>query len=242
MKNLFLAIMTASTVGLLGYGSVACAAPVPPVKLGDSGWIMDFNPAQVTDVITTGFAGNKPKKGTISLTKAFANSGEIDIKFIELNPATADHFGLRVQSLTETIKNTSTNMKLTGFSMELIDPNPVLTEGDPGGNILGENDNVDDNHPGFAHFHKDTGQTFAPFTPTADVDKSKKITLTGGAIDPGQSATWKGIGIHQIEEKAQQRNFILRETATLVPVPLPAALPLFMSALGFGGIVLRRRV
>lgn len=64
---------------------------------------------------------------------------------------------------------------------------------------------------------------------------SSLFVLTGGTIGHGKSANWVGIGIHQIEEKRQQRSFTLRETATLVPVPLPAALPLLLSGLAIIG-------
>ena len=215
-----------SLITLLGNVNTAWSATV---KLGDSGWLINFDDTKVIGVTTSGFKDGDKQTGGIKLTKSFAATGEIDIKFIEVNPALADGFGLRVKSLAETIKNTSNNMKLTGYTLELIDPNPELVDGDPAGNILGKNDNVSGNHPGFAHFHKDTGQTFAPFTPNPNPAgigalQGKKITLVGGTIGAGQSADWTGIGIHQIEEKAQQRNFILRQTAVFAPVPLPATL------------------
>lgn len=217
------------------------------VNLGESGWMIDFDDTMVKNVAITGFMGDNKKTGTVSLTKEFAASGEIDIKFIEIDPASADEFGLRLRSLSEKIKNTSNNMNLTGFKLELIDPNTVLTAGDPAGNTRGVNSHVTGNHPGFAHFHKDTGQTFTPFTPnpnpggTGAPQQGNKITLNGGTIGPGLSSDWAGIGIHQIEEKMQQRNFILRQTATLAPVPVPAALPLLLSALALIGMSLRRR-
>ena len=221
------------------------------VNLGESGWMIDFDNTKVKDVATTGFTGGDKKTGTVSLTKEFAASGEIDIKFIEIDPASADEFGLRLSSLSEKIKNTSNNMNLkmnlTGFKLELIDPNTVLKGGNPAKKMRGINRNVAGNHPGFAHFHKDTRQTFAPFTPNPNPggngapQQGAKITLTGGTIGPGLSADWGGIGIHQIEEETQQRNFILRQTATLAPVPSPAALPLSLSALALIGMSLRRR-
>lgn len=234
----------ASLLSPLAYVSDVWAATV---NLGDSGWLIDFDNTKVKNVTTTGFTADDKKTGTIKLTKEFAASGEIDIKFIEIDPASADAFGLRIRSLSEKITNTSSNMNLTGFTLELIDPSPVLTKGDPDGNMPGVNRFVSGTHPGFAHFHKDAGQTFAPFTPTPNpgstgAPQGKKIVLTGGTLGPGKSADWTGIGIHQIEEKMQQRSFILRETATFAPVPLPAAFPLFLSGLAIIGMSVRRRI
>ena len=248
MKTIFRVLVFSMPCLIIFLGNVNTAWSAT-VTLGESGWLIDFDNTKVTGVTISGFAGDDKKTGGIKLTKSFAATGEIDIKFIEVNPALADDFGLRVKSLAETIKNTSNNMNLTGYTLELIDPNPELVSRDPAGNILGKNDNVVGNHPGFAHFHKDAGQnkdagqTFAPFTPNPNPAgigalQGKKITLVGGTIGAGQSADWTGIGIHQIEEKAQQRNFMLRQTAVLAPIPLPATLWLIgtgaVALLGFG--------
>ena len=217
--------------------------------LNDSGWMIDFDKDKVTVVDITGFKKVKDepdaiKEGAIILVKKFGTAAAIDIKFIEKVPATANSFGLRVKSLSETIKNTS-KLNLTGFTFELIDPNSVLTKV--------ENDAVTGTHPGFAHFHKDTGQIFPGsagdpgFTPEPNPAatgalQDEKITLTGGKIGAEKSSDlWVGIGIHQIEQKGQQRNFILRQTPILTAVPLPAALPLSLAALALIGTSLRRR-
>ena len=61
---------------------------------------------------------------------------------------------------------------------------------------------------------------------------------------------WKGIGIHQIEELNQQRNFILRETPFAVappppfstpPIPEPETYAMLLAGLGLMGAVVRRR-
>jgi hypothetical protein len=247
----FMLCLIANVLFCLGYAGSTFAATK---DLGNTGWYAEFDGAKVKDA--------KFEGTTFTVIKEFADLTPIDIKFIEKNPAAADDFGLRI-TLNETVKNTSQNINWKSFGLELIDPNPVLIAGDPNGNILGKNDNVATNHPGFAHFHKDPGQTFTPFTPDpnpndnpatggiARPQQGKVITLTGGnGINAGDMKDWKGIGIHQIEEKAQQRNFILRETPfkdavpppfAVSPIPEPETYAMLLAGLGLMGVVVRRR-
>jgi PEP-CTERM motif len=222
--------------GIGGYtGSTEAATQ--SFALGNTGWMAEFDDTKVKN---PNFAGT-----VFSVTTEFAFE-PIDIKFIEKLPADADASGLRI-TLNETVKSLSQITGWKGFGLELIDLNPVLTTGDSNGNILGKNDNVMANHPGFAHFHKDPGQTFAPFTPTPNPQgagapqQGRMITLVDGTFYPGATNDWKGIGIHQIEEKNQQRNFILRETPSIPPIPEPETYAMLLAGLGLLGFMARHR-
>ena len=186
----------------------------------DTGWAILFDDAQVTNPTFAGMAGGT-YQGKLSMKKVFKDVKPIDIQFIELprDVSADDNFGLRI-TLNETIMNMS-GADWTGFKLELIDTNPVLTGA--------ENDSVSGAHPGFAHFHNlapDGAQAFPPFKLKGPKNPPKIYELVEdtGRFKNGETRDWTGIGIHQIHEKAQHRNFILRETPTAIPEPATFAL------------------
>jgi hypothetical protein len=207
----------------------------------DTGWNARFDDAKVTNPSFAGIATGR-NEGTFTVTKTFNDLNSIDITFLERADAPADAFGFRI-TMGETVRNRS-GVDWKDFHLELIDPNVILVEDDPNGDIPGKNRFVSDDHPGFAHFHKDAGQTFPPFTPNPnppDVGglQGKMITLSGGTFANGQDREWKGIGIHQIEEKGEKRNFTLRQTPTILE---PSTLALLgIGALAMLGYVWRRK-
>ncbi|SCX63487.1 PEP-CTERM sorting domain-containing protein [Nitrosospira sp. Nsp1] len=256
-KRFMLCLMANVLLGLASSSSTWAATK----DLGNSGWIVEFDDTKVKGVEFTPTEGPRapntqitPKSaGTLKLTKEFAGLEPIDLKFIEKSPAAADHSGLRI-TLNETVKNTSQTIDWKSFGLELIDPNPVLKLNQNGNNVLGESKHAVENHPGFAHFHKDADrEAFLPFTtPPGDIGDQlgKVITLTGETFARNSMRDWKGIGIHQIEELNQQRNFILRETPFAVappppfstpPIPEPETYAMLLAGLGLISAVVRRR-
>ena len=200
----------------------------------DTGWAILFDNAQITNPAFAGVAEGT-YMGKLSLKKVFKDVKPIDIQFIELpRDVSADNnFGLRI-TLNETIMNMS-GVDWTGFKLELIDTNPVLKAAD--------NDSVSDAHPGFAHFHNltpDGAQAFPPFKLTGPKNPPKIYELAEdtGKFKDGETRDWTGIGIHQIHEKSQHRNFILRETP--IPVPEPASFALVGAGLLALAFLLRR--
>lgn len=196
----------------------------------DTGWRISYDDQQVFGV---GFTGNATgnNKGTLQIDKVFKNTlGPIDIKFMEIAPAAADSFGLRI-TLNENVHNQS-GSNWTGFNMQLVDTNALSDQATSG-------------HPGFAHFHPDSGGYLAPpfslvgsdpANPTGN--KAKSLTFGNGLFVDSSARAFQYFGIHQYEDMGVKRDFILREAA-LVPEPATFA------SLALGGsaalLIARRR-
>jgi hypothetical protein len=201
----------------------------------DTGWAILYDNTQVSNPVFVGSAGGT-FQGRLTLDKRFDNANllPIDIEFIE-RPASVsapDHFGLRI-SLTENVTNNS-SMPITAYEMRLVDNNPVLTDA--------VNDSVDSSHPGFAHFHNltaDGAQNFNPFTLQGPRNPPAVYNLGQGTLpSDNDPRNWTGIGIHQIHEQGQHRNFILRQSPN---IPEPAALALLGLILASTGLLRPRR-
>jgi hypothetical protein len=217
-----------SVFGIAGYTGSTWAA-VKTVALGDTGWSAQFNDKEVTDLRFTPKAGIS---GVLNVTTEFPDLTPVDILFIEKEKAAKDDDGLRI-TLYETVKNTHPGTNTwQGFPMTLIDTNPELKPAD--------NANVKEGEPGHAHFHINPGQTFPPFTLEFDPEKhygQKFISLIRGEFPAGDTHTWTGIGIHQIEEQGRQRDFIFRAS----PVPEPETYAMLLAGLGLLGFMARRK-
>lgn len=231
-------------VGVVSVAGSAKAMPVDfPLKDGafDTGWKATFDDAQVKN---PGFAGAGAGRSRVfSVDEIFTSLNPIEIKFSEINKAADDDFGLRL-TMKKNVTNSS-KVDWAAFKIELIDTNPVLTEPPipPRPRRPNDNDSVSDFHKGFAHFHnqaQDGAQAFPPFKNPAKPNSVNAYDLTGGIFkDDGHTETWTGIGIHQIEAKGQQRNFVMKETPS--PVPEPATLLLWGTTIAGLGLTARWR-
>ncbi len=206
----FKAYPLACAVGIVGFalyaGSASAATVVCPLKDGtrDTGWSITFDDTQVT----CSFVGNAAparNKGTLKLTLKIANKNAIPIQFVETAKAAANSFGLRI-TWNLTLNNQFQTLK--GIRGRALDNNAVLEDD--------INQFVEDDHPGFAHFHQD-----AAFVPNSfgaaecDCESEPNFKVVGNALVRAPStATVNGIGVHQIEQQGFTRSF----TVTVSPL------------------------
>ncbi|MGH8433290.1 MAG: hypothetical protein ACRERX_02150 [Pseudomonas sp.] len=169
----------------------------------DTGWSITFDDALVSNCVFTGNPGEGRNKGTLSLTLKIADRTPIPIQFVQESAAAEDSFGLRI---TWDLTLDNQFQLLRGIRGRALDPNDELDED--------QNQFVADAHPGFAHFHQDAFFNPGPFVGAADCDCESrhdfKVRVEEGTFAAGSVGTVTGIGVHQIEEQAQQRNFSVR--------------------------------
>lgn len=178
----------------------------------DTGWSITFDDAQVSNCVFTGNPGEGRNKGTLSLTLKIADRTPISIQFVEEVAAAEDSFGLRI---TWDLTLDNQFQLLRGIRGRALDPSDELDED--------QNQFVADEHPGFAHFHQDATFNPGPFAGAADCDCESrhdfKVRVEQGTFAAGTSGTVTGIGVHQIEEQGQQRNFTVRVEPLRAEVP-----------------------
>ncbi|WP_044873030.1 hypothetical protein [Pseudomonas sp. LFM046] len=194
-------------ISIVGAGLYATPAHAGVCELADgsrdTGWSIVFDDAQVSNCVFTGNAGDGRNKGTLDLTLTFVDGNPIPIQFVQEAAAAADSFGLRI---TWNLTLNNQFELLRGIRGRAFDDNPVLDDK--------ENEFVADIHPGFAHFHQDGTFNAGPFVGAADCDceSDRDFRVRGpepGAFAAGTSGTVSGLGVHQIEEQGQQRNFTI---------------------------------
>ncbi|MBS7724128.1 hypothetical protein I0D68_02370 [Pseudomonas lalucatii] len=87
-------------IGIAGAGLFAGPASAGTCELADAnrdtGWLLTFDDAQVSNCVFTGNAGTGRNKGTLDLTLNVANAKPIDIGFVQAVAAAEDSFGLRI--------------------------------------------------------------------------------------------------------------------------------------------------
>ncbi|WP_271407962.1 hypothetical protein [Pseudomonas sp. Q1-7] len=192
-------------ISITGVGLYASPAHAGICELADgnrdTGWSITFDDAQVSNCVFTGNAGEGRNKGTLDLTLRFVDANPVAIQFVEETAAAADSFGLRI---TWNLTLDNQFQLLRGIRGRAFDGNPKLDDDD--------NEFVADEHPGFAHFHQDGTFNPGPFIGASDCDcesdRDFKIrTKEDGLFAAGTVGTVSGLGVHQIEEQGQQRNF-----------------------------------
>ena len=167
----------------------------------DTGWSITFDDAQVSNCVFTGNPGDGRNKGTLSLTLKFVDPNPVAVHFVQEAAAAEDSFGLRI---TWNLTLDNQFQLLRGIRGRAFDENQVLDDDD--------NEFVADIHPGFAHFHQDGTFNAGPFVgaPDCDCESDRDFRVRGpepGAFAPGTTGTVSGLGVHQIEETGQQRDF-----------------------------------
>ncbi|MCO6055670.1 hypothetical protein NG726_03150 [Pseudomonas sp. MOB-449] len=192
-------------ISIAGLGFYASPAHAGVCELADAardtGWSITFDDAQVSNCVFTGNAGEGRNKGTLSLTLKFVDRTPVAIQFVQEAAAAADSFGLRI---TWNLTLDNQFQLLRGIRGRAFDDSPVLDDDD--------NEFVADEHPGFAHFHQDGTFNPGPFVgaPDCDCESRRDFKVRGvdeGSFAAGTVGTVSGIGVHQIEELGQQRNF-----------------------------------
>ncbi|MBD2837296.1 hypothetical protein ID144_09635 [Pseudomonas sp. JM0905a] len=170
----------------------------------DTGWSITFDDAQVSNCVFTGNPGDGRNKGTLSLTLRVVDQTPIPIQFVEETAPAEDSFGLRI---TWNVTLDNQFQLLRGIRGEAFDDSPKLDDDD--------NEFVADEHPGFAHFHQDGTFNPGPFpgAPDCDCESRRDFRVRGeeaGSFPASTTGTVSGIGVHQIEERGQQRNFTVK--------------------------------
>lgn len=166
----------------------------------DTGWVLTFDDAQVSNCAFVGNAGTGRNKGTLSLTLNIASPEPIDIGFVQAVAADVDSFGLRI---TWNLTLNNQFQLLRGIRGRAFDNTEKLDDD--------ENEFVVDEHPGFAHFHQDGTFNPGPFVGAEDCDcesdRDFKIRGRDGMFAAGTVGDVTGIGVHQIEEQGRVRSF-----------------------------------
>ncbi|WP_439888024.1 hypothetical protein ACSX1C_02100 [Pseudomonas sp. MBLB4123] len=192
-------------IGIAGAGLYAGPASAGTCVLTDgnrdTGWLLTFDDAQVSNCVFTGNAGTGRNKGTLDLTLNIANAKPIDIGFVQAVAAAEDSFGLRI---TWNLSLNNNYQLLRGIRGRAFDNTEKLDDD--------ENEFVENDHPGFAHFHNDGTFNPGPFVGAEDCDcesdRDFKIKAEDGGTFPlGASGAVTGIGVHQIEEQGRVRSF-----------------------------------
>ncbi|WP_369959013.1 hypothetical protein [Pseudomonas benzenivorans] len=192
-------------IGIAGAGLYAGPASAGTCVLADgnrdTGWLLTFDDAQVSNCVFTGNAGIGRNKGTLDLTLNIANAKPIDIGFVQAVAAAEDSFGLRI---TWNLSLNNNYQLLRGIRGRAFDNTEKLDDD--------ENEFVENAHPGFAHFHNDGTFNPGPFVGAEDCDcesdRDFKIKAEDAGTFPlGAAGTVTGIGVHQIEEQGRVRSF-----------------------------------
>ncbi|MBS7661377.1 hypothetical protein I0D00_05370 [Pseudomonas lalucatii] len=192
-------------IGIAGAGLFAGPASAGTCELADAnrdtGWLLTFDDAQVSNCVFTGNAGTGRNKGTLDLTLNVANAKPIDIGFVQAVAAAEDSFGLRI---TWNLSLNNNYQLLRGIRGRAFDNTEKLDDD--------ENEFVENAHPGFAHFHNDGTFNPGPFVGAEDCDceSDRDFKVKGedaGSFPLGASGTVTGIGVHQIEEQGRVRSF-----------------------------------
>lgn len=217
----FKASTVACAVGISGFALFAGSASagekvcplsdLNPVSKRDTGWSVRFDDTQVIACDFKGNAGTGRNKGTLSLTLAIKDGKPIPIQFVEsaAEVGALSSFGLRI-TWNITLKNQFQTLK--GIRGKAVDKNPVLEDD--------QNQFVEDDHPGFAHFHQELATAKFPFNAgpfsTAegcDCESEPDFKVRGGTLASSAAGTFgtvQGIGVHQIEQKDATRNFTVQ--------------------------------
>ncbi len=190
-------------ISMAGLGFYASPASAGVCELADAnrdtGWSITFDDAQVSNCVFTGNAGDGRNKGTLSLTLRIIDRTPIPVQFVQETAAAEDSFGLRI---TWNLTLDNQFQTLRGIRGRAFDPNEKLDED--------QNEFVADAHPGFAHFHQDGTFNPGPFVGAkfdGESDRDFRVRALEGTFAAGSFGTVTGIGLHQIEEQGQQRNF-----------------------------------
>jgi hypothetical protein len=191
-------------ISIAGAGLYAGPASAGVCELADNsrdtGWVLTFDDAQVSNCVFTGNAGTGRNKGTLSLTLNIANAKPIDIGFVQEVAAAEDSFGLRI---TWNLTLNNNFQLLRGIRGRAFDNTDKLDDD--------ENEFVANEHPGFAHFHNDGTFNPGPFVGAEDCDcesdRDFKIKAEDGMFAAGGTGMVTGIGVHQIEEQGRVRSF-----------------------------------
>jgi hypothetical protein len=191
-------------LGIAGAGLYVGAASAGTCELADgnrdTGWMLTFDDAQVSDCVFTGNAGTGRNKGTLALTLNVANAKPIDIGFVQEVAPAEDSFGLRI---TWNLTLNNNYQVLRGIRGRAFDNTEKLDDD--------ENEFVENAHPGFAHFHNDGTFNPGPFVGAEDCDceSDRDFKIKGedhGVFSLGTGSI-TGIGVHQIQEQGRVRSF-----------------------------------
>lgn len=191
-------------ISMAGAGLYTGAANAGVCELADgnrdTGWVLTFDDAQVSNCTFVGNAGTGRNKGTLSLTLNIASPEPIDIGFVQAVAADVDSFGLRI---TWNLTLNNQFQLLRGIRGRAFDNSEKLDDD--------ENEFVANEHPGFAHFHQDGTFNPGPFVGAEDCDcesdRDFKIRGVDGMFAAGTVGDVTGIGVHQIEEQGRVRSF-----------------------------------